>query len=193
MSSDPSDSVTFLLRDWRNGNQHALDQLLPLVYEELRRLASKQMRRERPDHTLQTTALVHEAYERLIDIEVPWADRVHFFAVSARLMRRILVDHSRARHRGKRGADALRLPLDEERLATPRPGAELLELDEALTRLADLDERKSRVVELHYFGGMTYEETAEVLTISAATVHRELRMAKAWLFAEISRENADEA
>lgn len=191
MPSETPESVTHLLRDWRDGNQQALDRLLPLVYEELRRLASKQMRGERQGHTLETTALVHEAYARLVDIEVPWSDRVHFFAVAARLMRRILVDHSRARMRGKRGAGAAKLTLDEDVLVTPQPGAELLELDSALERLAEIDERKSRVVELHFFGGMTYDETAAVLCISAATVDRDLRLAKAWLYREIKQGSGD--
>ena len=190
MSPEAPESVTRLLRDWRGGDREALDRLLPLVYDELRRLASHQMRGESSGHTLQTTALVHEAYARLVDVEVPWVDRAHFFAVAARLMRRILVDHGRACRREKRGAGAVKLSLDEALSVTPQPGNELLDLDDALTRLAEFDERKSRVVELHFFGGMTYDETAVVLDISSATVHRELRMAKAWLYGEMTRDDA---
>ncbi len=181
---DPA--VTRLLLDWRGGRQAALDELIPLVHGELRRIAGAQMRREAQGHTLQPTAVVNEAYLRLIDADVAWNDRVHFYAVAARLMRRILVDHARAKHREKRGGAAEHVALDEERAGQPEQGLDLLELDLALQGLAALDERKSRIVELHYFGGLNYDEAAEALGISAATVHRELRLAKAWLHREMA-------
>ena len=189
--ADPAPkTVTQLLLQWRAGDEQALNQLLPLVYDELRRLAGRYMQSERSDHTLQPTALVHEAYLGLIDIEVSWQDRSHFFAVAARLMRRLLADHAKARRRDKRGG-GLKVTLKEEMLPSPEPAMDVFALDEALKVLAGFDERKCQVVELHYFGGLTYDETAEALGLSAATVDRELRLAKAWLYRELSRKEGD--
>ena len=184
MASEAS-AVTQLLRQWNAGSKEALDQLMPLVYDQLRKLASRCLAAERPGHTLRATALVNEAYLRLVDSSADFNDRIHFFAVAARLLRQILVDHARAQNRQKRGAGARNLTLDEAILVTPsQPG--LLDLDEALQRLAANDPRKSEVVELLYFGGLTYDEIAAALNISPATVHRELRMAKAWLYTELA-------
>ena len=185
MSNGPTRNVTRLLRDWSEGDREALDRLMPLVYEELRRLARRHMAGERRDHTLQPTALVHEAFGRLIDADIPWNDRVHFFAVAATTMRRILVEHARKANRAKRGGDAHRVTLDDDAAVVRPPTVEILALDEALDRLAAFDERKARAVELHYFGGMTYEEGAAALEMSTATFHRELRMARAWLQREL--------
>jgi len=176
--------VTELLLRWRRGDESALDALMPLVYNELRRLAAGYMRSERTDHTLQPTALVHEAYVRLAGMDVDWEGRVHFLAVAARLMRRILVDHAKAARRAKRGGGARKISLDEAVLVASEP-ADLVELDRALQRLSAFDERKARAIELHIFGGMTYAETADALGVSAATVDRDLRMAKAWLHREL--------
>jgi RNA polymerase sigma-70 factor (ECF subfamily) len=180
MSEPSPHTVTLLLRRCSAGEEEALAQVVPLVYGELHRLASIHMRRERIGHTLQPTALVHEAYARLAGSDLTLQDRKHFFAVASRAMRRILVDHARSRGSLKRGADGTRVPLDEA-IAAPAPREDVLELDDALTRLAALDERKARVVELHYFGGLSYDEIAEVEAVSAATVDRDLRFAKAWL------------
>jgi RNA polymerase sigma-70 factor (ECF subfamily) len=179
--------VTQLLDAWRKGDKTALDRLMPLVYDQLRELASRQFARERTGHTLQTTALVHDAYLRLVGANVNWEDRAHFFGVAARAMRQLLVEHARGQNREKRGGGRVLLSLDEDvaAYAAERP-AELLDLDEAMTRLAAMDNRKARVVELHYFTGLEYEEIAKVLEISPATVHRDLRMAKAWLQKELS-------
>jgi RNA polymerase sigma factor (TIGR02999 family) len=182
----PAD-VTRLLVAWRGGEASALDRLLPLVYAELRQIAHRYMRDERPNHPLQTTALVHEAYLRLIDVErVDWESRTHFFAVSARIMRRILVEAARRRNAGKRGGDASHVALDEAFVPAPERGADLLALDDALEHLAALAPRKARVVELRYFGGLTVEETAAVLELSAETVMRDWRMAKLWLQRDLS-------
>ncbi len=181
-----SQPVTRLLLDWRGGSDEALDLLMPVVYDELRSLAEGYLNRERPGHTLQPTALVHEAYLRLVDMDVAWQDRAHFFALSARLMRRILVDHARARASQKRGGGLRPVTLEEGLAATADRPEELIALDDALTRLAELDERKAKVVELHYFGGLSYDETAEVVGISPATVDRDLRFAKSWLLNELS-------
>jgi len=186
MDTSRDKSVTRLLREWRRGRSAALEELMPLVYDELRRLAKGYLRSERKGHTLQGTALVNEAYVRLVDMDVSWQDRAHFFAVAARLMRRMLVDHARSRGRDKRGGGEGAITLDEPFVAAPERAPELLRLDDAMQRLARLDPRKSQVVELHFFGGMTYEETAEALGISPATVHRELRLAKAWLHHEMA-------
>jgi RNA polymerase sigma factor (TIGR02999 family) len=186
MSSPAQDRpVTQLLLQWRAGSQEALDELMPMVYSQLRVLASRLMSSERPGHTMRATALVNEAYLRLVDAEVTWQDRAHFFALSARLMRRILVDHAKANNRQKRGAGAARVTLDEGIMVSAGREAGLMELDEALHKLAEFDQRKAELIELLYFGGLTYEEAAEVLKISPATVHRELKMAKAWLFNEL--------
>lgn len=178
--------VSALLQRWRGGDESALNDLLPLVYHEMRNLADRYMRGERAGHTLQATALVHEAYARMVDMNIPYADRVHFFAVAARTMRRILVEHARARGRQRRGGGWKRETLDEAAIITPEPSADIVALDEALDRLETQDERKSRAIELHYFGGLSYEEISTVLDISTATVHRDLRMAKAWLFRELT-------
>ena len=179
--------VTQLLQQWGSGNKAALDELMPVVYEQLRKLASRCLRAERPDHTLRATALVNEAYLRLVDADVAWQDRVHFFAVSARLLRRILVDHAKAHNRDKRGGGAEKISLDDAVLVGPQTSGGIVELDEALQRLAAHDQRKSELVELLFFGGLTYDETAEALKISPATVHRELKMAKAWLHRELTQ------
>ena len=185
VTDPPTSEVSRLLVAWRQGDPRALDRLMPLVYDELRRLARIQMRGERTDHTLQTTALVHEAYLRLCGADVEWEGRVHFLAVAATVMRRVLVGHARSHDRAKRGGGADRIPLDEAlAVSAERPEA-VLALDEAIGRLSALDERKARAVELHYFGGLTYEETAAALGVSPATVDRELRLAKAWLYREL--------
>lgn len=178
--------VTGLLRAWSDGDEGALGRLLPLVEAELRRLARAYMARERRGHTLQTTALVNEAFLRLVDAQgVRWQDRAHFLGISARLMRRVLVDHARARGYRKRGGGAHRVTLDEAIAVTPAPDFNLLALDRALDGLAGVDPRKSRVVELRYFGGLSVEETAEVLHVSSDTVKRDWRLAKLWLLREM--------
>jgi RNA polymerase sigma-70 factor, ECF subfamily len=179
------ESVTHLLREWNSGNKSALDELMPVVYEQLHRLAAKCLRSERPDHTLRATALVNEAYLRLVNADVEWQDRVHFFAIAARILRRILVDHAKANLREKRGGGAEKVELDEAVMIGPQSGAGIIELDLALQRLAAEDSRKSEIVELLCFGGLTYDETAAALKISPATVHRELKMAKAFLHREL--------
>ncbi|HEY4285323.1 MAG TPA: sigma-70 family RNA polymerase sigma factor [Chthoniobacterales bacterium] len=175
--------VTQLLGDWSGGDERALAKLVPLVQPELHRLAHYYMSRERPGHTLQTTAILNEAYLRLVENPEPsWQDRTHFIAAAAQLMRRIMVDHARKRHSLKRGADALRVTLDEAAWVTETRSEELLALDEALEKLTAQDPRKSQIVELRYFGGLTIEETAEFLKLSPRTVEREWTMAKAWLY-----------
>jgi RNA polymerase sigma-70 factor, ECF subfamily len=186
MSPQPQ-PVTQLLRRWSSGHKEALDELMPLVYEQLHKLASHCLRGERPDHTLRATALVHEAYVRLVDADIDWQDRVHFYAVAARLLRRILVDHARTQNREKRGGGADKISLDEAVLIGPSGPPGIVELDDAIESLASHDVRKSEIVELLYFGGLTYDETAAALKISPATVHRELTLAKAWLRRELSR------
>jgi RNA polymerase sigma factor (TIGR02999 family) len=181
----PPKDLTQILLAWRGGNQEALSQLMPLVYDELRRLAAHYMRRERREHTLQPTALVNEAYLRLVNAKISWQDRAHFFAVVARLMRRLLVDHARASQRDKRGSDATRITLSEANDVSLQPSLDLLSLDEAMTRLAAFDQRKSEIMELHFFGGLGNDEVAEALGISRATVQRDLRLAKAWLKHEL--------
>src|SRR5688572_17581073 len=177
MSSAPITNVTQLLLEWRGGSQQALDVLMPVVYDELRRLAQHFMRGERPEHTLQATALVNEAYLRLVDMKVSWQDRAHFFAVAARLMRRMLVDHARALHRAKREGGP-KVSLDDALEVSCKPASDLLALDEALAQLATFDQRKSEIVELHSFGGLSNDEVAEALGVSRATVQRELRYRK---------------
>jgi len=179
--------VTRLLQEWGGGTKAALDELMPVVYQQLRKLASICLRSERPDHTLRATALVHEAYLRLVDADVAWQDRVHFFAVSARLLRRILVDHAKANRRQKRGGGAETISLDEAVMIGPQSTGGIVELDSALQRLAAHDPRKSDIIELLCFGGLTYDEAAAALKISPATVHRELTMAKAWLHRELTQ------
>jgi RNA polymerase sigma factor (TIGR02999 family) len=183
----PEREVTALLRDWSGGDRDALERLMPLVYQELRRLAASYLRVERPDHTLQPTALVHEAYLRLVDQRgVSWQNRAHFFGIAAQMMRRILVDHARRRQAAKRDATALRvqaMSAEGEEASVRDP--ELLALDQALCGLESLDARQARIVELRFFGGLTVEETAEVAGVSSATVKREWRTARAWLAREI--------
>jgi RNA polymerase sigma factor (TIGR02999 family) len=188
MPTPPIDEVTVLLVDWSNGDKSALEKLIPLVYDELRRIARHYMRRERSDHTLQSAALVNEAYLKLIDCSrVGWQNRAHFFAVAAQLMRRILIDHARARNYGKRGGGAHKVSLDEAAVLSNERAAELIAIDTALTNLEALDPRKSRIVELRFFGGLNLEETAEVMGISSPTVQREWRKARAWLYQEVMK------
>jgi RNA polymerase sigma-70 factor, ECF subfamily len=180
------EDVTQLLLEWRNGDAAALEQLMPLVYDELRRLARRCLRRERAGHTMQTTTLVHEAYLRLIDARrVPWHDRAHFFAIAAQLMRRVLIDEARKRHFQKRGGTLARIPLTESLKASPERDVELMALDEALDRLAAFAPRKCRVVELRFFGGLSIEQTAVALGVSTDIVKREWRTAKLWLLREL--------
>jgi len=183
--------VTRILEAAQQGDPTAADQLLPLVYDELRRQAARYLRRERAGHTLQTTALIHEAYIRLVDQKrVQWQNRAHFFGIAAQLMRRILVDHARSRHRVKRGGSDVRVSLAEASLTVKARDLDVLAIDEALDRLAQVDERQAKVVELRFFSGLSVEETAEVLQISPATVKREWSMAKAWLHREISNDQS---
>jgi RNA polymerase sigma factor (TIGR02999 family) len=180
--------ITQLLVDWSQGDRTALDQLMPLVYEELRRLAHQHLRRERPGHTLSTTALVHETYLRLIDQrQVDWQNRAQFFALAAQLMRRILVNYARDHRTQKRGGSEQKLSLDEDLPLSATRGVDLVALDDALTSLAARDAQKSRIVELRFFGGLTVEETAAVIGVSPRTVKREWRLAKAWLYLELSQ------
>jgi RNA polymerase sigma-70 factor, ECF subfamily len=180
--------VTELLRAWGDGDDGALAQLTPLVEAELRRLAREYMRRERQGHTLQTTALVNEAFLRLAGTrQIHWQDRGHFLGISARLMRRVLVDHARSRGYRKRGGDAQRVTLQEDLVAAPEPDLDLLALDRALEALGSIDARKSRVIELRFFGGLSVEETADALHVSTDTVKRDWRLAKLWLLRELTR------
>jgi RNA polymerase sigma factor (TIGR02999 family) len=178
-------NFTQLLTEWRSGHPQALDRLTPLVYDELRRLARGYMRAERGSHTLQATAVVHEAFLRLIQANVPMQDRTHFFALASRLMRRVLVDHAKSRSRVKRNAGVRDLAAEEQEQESPPLDIDVIELDDALESLLQLEPRLAQVIELHYFGGMTYEEIGAALGASAATVHRDLRLAKAWLLNEI--------
>ena len=188
-----SREVTRLLGVWGNGDQAALDELIPLVYDELRRVARRYMRRESQGHTLQTSALVNEAYLRLIDQKsVHWQNRAHFFGVAAQLMRRILVDHARSRSRAKRGGGAPMVSLAEQAMIS-KEASEVIALDDALSNLAEMDPRKSQIVEMKFFGGLTTEEVAEVLKITSRTVEREWRKAKAWLNWALSKGATNEA
>ena len=187
MPSSPSD-VTLLLVDWGKGNQQALDELMPLVYNELHRLAARYLRRERQDHTLQPTALINELYLKIIDQrQVNWQNRAHFFGIAAQMMRRILVDHAQAHRYAKRGGGAQKLTFDEALAVPAERDLDLIALDDALGSLAEIDPQQARIVELRFFGGLTIEETAEVLDISPATVKRDWNWAKAWLYREIKR------
>ena len=187
MTAPTPHEVTRLLIDWGNGDRAALDKLTPLVHEELRRMARQYMSRERPGHTLQTTALVNEAYLRLVDQrQAHWQNRAHFFAVAARVMRHILIDHARQHVRAKRGGKTQRISLDEAAVMSPERASDLLALDEALDELATIDPRRSRVVELRYFGGLNIDETAEVLKVTPTTVSRDWRWAKAWLYKAVT-------
>jgi RNA polymerase sigma factor (TIGR02999 family) len=185
---EPPSEVTLLLQGWRNGDRNALDALLPLVYQELRRLAHFQLQRERQDHTLQTAALVHEAYLRLIGLNPPrWESRTHFFAIAAQLMRQILVDYARRHVAVKRGGGACKVSLEEATLVSKQKDVDVLSLDDALNALAKIDPRQSRVVELRFFAGLSLEEISEALEIAPATVQRDWTAARAWLHREISR------
>ena len=179
--------VTELLRQWRNGDKEALQKLTPLVYDELHRLAHQYIRRERPGHTLQTTALVNEAYLRLVEQkDVEWQSRAHFFAVSAQVMRHILVDYARQHSSAKRGGNAERVTLDDKATVSRERASELVALDEAMQALEEIHPRRSQVVELRYFGGLNNKEASEVLKVSEATIERDWRFAKAWLYRELS-------
>jgi RNA polymerase sigma factor (TIGR02999 family) len=177
---DQSD-ITRLLGAWTEGDRGALDQLTPLIYEELRRLADRSMRGEAAGHTLQATALVHEAYERLVSTELPWRNRAHFLGTAAQIMRRVLVDHARVRNSIKRGVDFSRVSFDQALEIAPEADEVVLELDAALEKLGRFDALKSRILEMRFFGGLTYQETADALDISTSELDRELRLAKAWL------------
>jgi len=181
------ETVTAMLAEWsESGNREALDRLMPIVYDELRRQAARYLKHERQGHTLQTTALVHEAYVRLIDqAGVRWQNRAHFFGIAAEMMRRILVDHARRRRAAKRGGDSLKVTLDEAINASAEPNLDLIAVDGALTKLASLDQQQARVVELRFFGGLSVDETAEVLGISERTVKRDWSVAKAWIRREL--------
>ena len=183
-----SENLTQLLMDWSKGDAQALEKIIPLVYRDLHRLAERYLRFESPSHTLQSTALVHEAYLRLIDQRnTRWQNRAHFFGISAQLIRRILVDHARARKAGKRGGDAAKIQIDESVAAPEQQNLDLVVLDDCLKALAAIDPQQARVVELRYFAGLTVEETAEVMHVSPTTVKREWRLARAWLHREISK------
>ena len=186
MNSSTTREVTHLLVEWREGNREALNRLMPLVHDELRRLAQQYLRRERSDHSFDPTDLVHEAYLRLVDKTHPqWRDRVHFYAVAAQLMRRILVDHARRVRSVKRGGDVIKVPLDNHAELAQQRAADVLSLDEALETLSRLDANKGRMIELRFFGGLTIEETAEVMGLSTATVIKGTRLARAWLYSEM--------
>ncbi len=188
MTVPAAHEVTQLLRAWGDGNQHALEKLIPLVYKQLHHAAHRYMAREQPGHTLQTTALVNEVYLQLVDLrEVRWQDRAHFFAICARLMRRTLTDLARSRRTSKRGGDVTQISLDERRIGSREPRADLLALDDALNNLANLDPRKSQIVELRFFGGLSVKETAEVLKVSERTVANDWKLARAWLMREMSK------
>lgn len=188
MGKSSPQEVTQLLQDWRNGDQAALEKLMPLVYDELRKLANRYLRGERQNHTLQGTALVHEAYMKMVGYtDLAWQSRAHFYGVAARLMRQILIDHARQHRADKRGAGRAHLPLDEAAIFSVERAADLVALDDALLNLTAVDALKSRLVELRYFGGLTIEEIAEVESLSAATVKRHLRLAEAWLHRELNR------
>lgn len=181
MTEDRPGDVTRLLLAWREGSEVAAEDLLPLIYDELHRIAGRLMRGERREHTLQATALVNEAYLRLVGVDVPWQDRAHFYAVAARAMRRLLVDHARLKRAGKRGGDAAQVSLDDA-LAVPAESAvDMVDLDRALSELTDASPRRARAVELHFFTGLTHEEIARVLDVSVSTVRGDLRFSRAWL------------
>ncbi|HEV8428036.1 MAG TPA: sigma-70 family RNA polymerase sigma factor [Pyrinomonadaceae bacterium] len=182
-----AENITDLLVSYSRGDKESLDKLMPIVYDELRRQAARYLRRELPGHTLQTTALIHEAYVRLVDQRnVQWQNRAHFFGIAAQMMRRILVDHARTKKRAKRGGSHIKVSLDDANIAVRSQDLDVVAVDEALSRLAKIDEQQSRVVELRFFSGLTVEETAEVIHISPATVKRDWSMAKAWLHRELS-------
>ena len=184
-----SHEITRMLREWSDGNEHALENLMPLVYAELHKQAARFLRRERPNHTLQTTALINEAYIKLIDQhDVRFNSRAHFYAIAANIMRRILVDHARAKHRDKRGGNITPVQLEEKTIAIQsEQSVDLIALDEALNRLAEHDTQQARIVELRYFGGLTLEETAETMHLSRTTIATDWAMAKAWLHRELTK------
>jgi RNA polymerase sigma factor (TIGR02999 family) len=187
LAEKPQHQITQLLAEWSGGNQAALDELYPLVYEELHRLARRYMSRERKGHTLQTTALINEAYVRLVDQRnVRWANRSHFFAISAQIMRRILIDHARRHAYAKRGGGAQQVSLEEVAMVAREAGSDLIKLDEALKILAKMDPRRCHVVELRYFGGLSNEEIAGVLKVSENTVTRDWNLARAWLYQQLT-------
>ncbi|MFY9805526.1 MAG: sigma-70 family RNA polymerase sigma factor [Candidatus Acidiferrales bacterium] len=191
MQAASSTRISRLLADWSQGNEEAREALIPVVYDELRRIARRHLYRERPDHTLQSAALVNEAYLRLVRQDAPqWQDRAHFLAVAAQLMRHILVDHARARLTGKRGGGAPRLSLDAELVPAQKQELDLVALDDALAKLTALDPQQGRLIELRFFGGLSIEETAVVLGVSPATVKREWATARAWLQREMKKETA---
>jgi len=187
--AEGAENITELLVGYSRGDRDALDKLMPIVYDELRRQAARYLRREQAGHTLQTTALIHEAYVRLVDQHnVQWQNRAHFFGIAAQMMRRILVDHARTKKRAKRGGSGVRVSLADANVAIQSQDLDVVAVDEALNRLAEIDEQQSRVVELRFFSGLTVEETAAVMGISPATVKRDWSMAKAWLHRELSGE-----
>ncbi|MGH9851394.1 MAG: sigma-70 family RNA polymerase sigma factor [Blastocatellia bacterium] len=187
MPTPPPNEITQLLLHWSRGDQAALNQLMPIVYEELHKLAQSYLRQERPDHTLQPTALINEAYLRLVKQDFPeWQSRKHFYGVAAQLMRQILIDYARTRAADKRGGDGQKISLDEALMFTDEKAAGLVALDDALVALAKFDERKVRIIELRYFGGLSLEETADALGLSVATIGHEMRLARAWLRREIN-------
>jgi RNA polymerase sigma factor (TIGR02999 family) len=184
---EETQQFTQLLHEWNDGKKEALDQLMPIIYDELRKLAKRYLYSERRDHTLRATALVNEAYVRLVQSDATYQDRVHFYAVAAKTLRHILVDYAKARKRNKRGGGVENMPIDEAILVGPESDKGLVELDDALNGLAEHDPGKAKIVELVFFGGLTYEEAADVLGSSRATVFREMKMAKAWLHRELTR------
>ncbi len=191
MEYDPPSEVTLLLQGWRSGDSTALDALLPLVYKELRRLAHFQLQKERPEHTLQSAALVHEAYLRLIGLKLPqWESRTHFFAIAAQLMRQILVDYARRHVAAKRGGGMCKLSLEDATMVSPQKDVDVISLDDALNALAKIDARQSRVVELRFFAGLSLREISKALEIAPATVQRDWTAARAWLYREISRNSS---
>lgn len=191
MEQDPPSEVSLLLQDWRNGDREALDALLPLVYKELRRLAHFQLQKERPDHTLQSAALVHEAYLRLIGLNNPqWESRTHFFAIAAQLMRQILVDYARRHRAAKRGRSVSKVSLEDAKVASRGRDVDVVALDDALNSLAKIDPRQSRVVELRFFAGLSLNEISQAMEIAPATVQRDWTAARAWLYREIFRDSS---
>jgi RNA polymerase sigma factor (TIGR02999 family) len=194
MAESSTNHITQLLLAWSNGDESARERLVPIVYEELHRLAHRHIRRERPGHTLQTTALVHEAYVRLVGAKnLRWQNRAHFFAVSARVMRRILIDFVRTKHDLKHGGGALQVSLVDDLAVSPEPDADLLALDEALNRLKKLNRRQAEIVEMRYFGGLKEEEITEVLKVSLRTVQQDWRLARLWLYREMKAGASDDA
>lgn len=188
---DAPGDVTQLLNQWAGGDEQAGEALTPLVYDELHKIAARLFRSERSGHTLQPTALVHEAYANLVGADISWQDRAHFYSLAARMMRRLLVNHANAKNAAKRGGGAVRVTLDESRTPAADDSAELLDLDEALTRLAEMDERKAELIQLQYFGGLSFKEMEEVTGLSSSTLDRDLRFARAWLKDQLSKRSDD--